>query len=168
MLQVKHIWYMMGLWYQCRYGWYFIVNGWVGRISLCGYAINILYDRILCSQVSNPRSWYSNVYEDLIRWKHGRIIQGYGWWKSKSNEKGHIWDYFKEVSCWSQCASRNMVFKYKRKPDWKTSNFKAQYWVRGDVQKILSPEPLNLYSPVVQWATVRLMFILHCIIGLQS
>ena len=40
--------------------------------------------------------------------------------------------------------------------------------MRGDVQKILSPEPLNLYSPVVKWATVRLMLILQCIIGLYS
>ena len=31
----------------------------------------------------------------------------------------------------------------------------------------MSPEPLNLYSPVVQWGTVRLMFILQCILGLN-
>ena len=40
--------------------------------------------------------------------------------------------------------------------------------MRGDVQKLLSPKPLNSYSTVVQWATVRLMLILQCIIGLQS
>ena len=39
---------------------------------------------------------------------------------------------------------------------------------RDVVQKILSPEPPHLYSPVVQWATVRLMLILQCIIGFQS
>ena len=39
--------------------------------------------------------------------------------------------------------------------------------MRGDAQKRLSPKPLNSYSPVVQRATVRLMFILHCILGLQ-
>ena len=32
----------------------------------------------------------------------------------------------------------------------------------------MSPTPLNLYSPVVQWATVRLVFILQYILGLQS
>ena len=46
--------------------------------------------------------------------------------------------------------------------------FKVQYCVGGDVQKRLSPKPLNSYSPVIQWATVRLMLILQCIIGLQS
>ena len=39
--------------------------------------------------------------------------------------------------------------------------------MRGDVQNRLSPEPLNSYSPAVQWATVRLMFILQCILGLK-
>ena len=55
-----------------------------------------------------------------------------------------------------------------RKTDWTISKFKAQYCLRWDIQNILSPKPLNYYSPVVQWATVRLMLILHCIIGLQS
>ena len=33
---------------------------------------------------------------------------------------------------------------------------------------MLSPKPLNLYSPVVQRAIVRLMLILQCILGLKS
>ena len=40
--------------------------------------------------------------------------------------------------------------------------------MRGDFQKIMYPVPLKSYSPVVQWDTVRLMFILQCIIGLHS
>ena len=59
-------------------------------------------------------------------------------------------------------------FKFSRKPDWKISKFKARYCVRGDIQKRLSTKPLNSYYPVVQWATVRLMLILQCILGLQS
>ena len=58
--------------------------------------------------------------------------------------------------------------KFKRKPDWKIRKFKARYCVRGDIQKRLSPKPLNSYSPVVQWATVRLMLILQCILVFQS
>ena len=58
-------------------------------------------------------------------------------------------------------------FKCKRKPDWTISKFKAQYCVRGDFHKILSTEPLNSYSPVIQWATVSLMLIFQCIMGLQ-
>ena len=30
---------------------------------------------------------------------------------------------------------------------------KAQYFVIGYVHNILSPEPLNSYSPVVQWSS---------------
>ena len=59
-------------------------------------------------------------------------------------------------------------FNFKRETDWKIRKFKARYFVRGDAQKRLSPEPPNSYYPVVQWATVRLMLILQCIIGLQS
>ena len=59
-------------------------------------------------------------------------------------------------------------FKCKRKPDWKIRKFKARYYVRGDIQKILSPKPLNSYFPVFQWAAVRLMLTLKCILGLQS
>ena len=59
-------------------------------------------------------------------------------------------------------------FKCKRKPDWTIRKFKARYCVRGDIQKVLSPKPLNSYYTVLQWATVRLMLILQCILGLQS
>ena len=54
--------------------------------------------------------------------------------------------------------------KCKRKPDWTSRKFKARYCVRGVFQKRLSPEPLKLYFPVVQWATVRLMLIFQYII----
>ena len=37
---------------------------------------------------------------------------------------------------------------FKIKPDWNISKFKAQYFARGDIQKRLSPKPLNSYSPV--------------------
>ena len=59
-------------------------------------------------------------------------------------------------------------FKCKRKPDWTIRKSKARYCVRGDIQKQLCPKPLNSYSPVVQWATVRLMLILQFILGLKS
>ena len=52
-----------------------------------------------------------------------------------------------------------LSFKCKRKPDWTIRKFKARYCVRGDIQKRMSPKPLNLYSTVVQWSTVRLMLI---------
>ena len=61
---------------------------------------------------------------------------------------------------------RTRYFKCKRTSDWTIRKFKAQYCVRGGIQKRLSHEPLNSYSKVVQWAIVRLMLILQCIIGL--
>ena len=59
-------------------------------------------------------------------------------------------------------------FKCKRIPDWTNRKFKVQYCVRGDVKKKLYPEPLNSYSPLVQWDTLRLMLIFRCIICLKS
>ena len=63
------------------------------------------------------------------------------------------------VTCYIKC---------KRKLDWIIGKFKAQYCVRGYFHKILYSGHLNLYSPVVQWATVRLMLIFQWIIVLQS
>ena len=47
-------------------------------------------------------------------------------------------------------------------------NHKIQGTVRGGIQKRLSHKPLNSYSPVVQWDTLRSVLILQCILGLQS
>ena len=81
--------------------------------------------------------------------------------------------YTQEIVSRKLVADHSMLpgtwhFKLKRKPDWNISKFKARYYVIGYVHKIWSPETLNLYSPVVKWATVILIFILQCIIGLQS
>ena len=148
MLQVKPIWSMMGLWYQCIYGWDHIINVWVGCRILYGYTIIISYEIILCSQVSWPQSWYSNVNGDLIRWKHAWILQDNGWLNLKSYEKGHMGHSFKEVKWLSQCAFGNMVFKCKSKPDWTISKFNAWYCVRGDFQKRLSRET---WTRIIRW-----------------
>ena len=81
--------------------------------------------------------------------------------------------YICKFVSWKSIADQNVLpgtcsLKCKRKPYWKIRKFKARYCVRGDIHNRLSPKPLNLYSPVVQWATVRLMLILQCILGLQS
>ena len=79
--------------------------------------------------------------------------------------------YTWEIVSRKSVADQNVLpvtwsLKCKRKHDWTISKFKARYCVGGDIQKRLSPKPLNLYYPVVQWATVRLMLILQCILGL--
>ena len=57
-------------------------------------------------------------------------------------------------------------YKCKRKPDWTIRKFKACYCARGDVQDRFYPEPLKSDSPVVQWATLMLIFIFKCNLGL--
>ena len=81
--------------------------------------------------------------------------------------------YTWEIVSRKSVADQNVLpgtwsFKCKMKHDWKIRKFKARYCVRGGIQNRLSPKPMNSYSPVVQWATVRLMLILQCIICLQS
>ena len=83
-----------------------------------------------------------------------------------------IWDTW-EIVLRKSISDHNVLpvtwsLKSKRKPDWTISKFKARYCVRGCVQKRLSPQSLNFYYPVVQWAAARLIFIMHCIIGFQS
>ena len=89
-------------------------------------------------------------------------------YESKSLMRSDTWEIVSRKSV----AGHNLLpvtcsFKCKRKPDWTIRKLKARYCVRGDFHKRLSPKPLNLYSPVVQWSTVRLMLILNCILGLQ-
>ena len=69
-----------------------------------------------------------------------------------------------DLYLWSQYYSRNREFKIQYEILLYISKFKALYCVRGDVQKRISPEPLNYYSPVLQWATVRSMLILKWIL----
>ena len=64
-----------------------------------------------------------------------------------------------------------IINKNERKPLARTNGNESPIWIwnnSGDIQKILSPKPLNSYSTMVQRATVRLMLILQFILGLQS
>ena len=58
--------------------------------------------------------------------------------------------------CFQECglsnARENLIGKSEK--------LKARCFVRGDVQKRLSTEPLNSYYPVVLWTIARLMLIL--------
>ena len=49
----------------------------------------------------------------------------------------------KELYDWLKGASRSMILKLKIKPDINIRKLKEKYYVRGDVQKRLSPEPLE-------------------------
>ncbi len=59
------------------------------------------------------------------------------------------------------------AFKCKQYPDGQIKKFKARFCARGNKQL----EGINFfvtYAPVVQWTTIRLMFILEILFGLKS
>lgn len=61
------------------------------------------------------------------------------------------------------------AFKVKRRPDGSFLKFKARYCVRGDVEKRQrAAENDELYAPVVQLSSVRLLLILTAMFGLTS
>ena len=59
------------------------------------------------------------------------------------------------------------AFKIKRFPDGSFRSFKSHFCVRGNLQK-KEVDDLETYSPVAQWATVRLMLILTVVFNLKT
>ena len=59
------------------------------------------------------------------------------------------------------------AFKCKRFPDGLIKKFKARFCARGDMQ-LEGIDFFETYAPVVQWTTIRLMFILEVLLGLKS
>ena len=59
------------------------------------------------------------------------------------------------------------AFKLKRYPDRLIKKFKTHFCDRGNMQ-MEGIDFFKTYAPVVQWTTVRLMFILEVIFGLKS
>jgi hypothetical protein len=59
------------------------------------------------------------------------------------------------------------AFKCKRYPDGRIKKFKAHFCAR-DNKQLKGIDFFKTYAPVVQWTTVRLMFILEILLGLKS
>jgi hypothetical protein len=59
------------------------------------------------------------------------------------------------------------AFKCKRYPDGFIKKFKARFCARGDKQ-LEGIDYFETYTPVVQWTTIRLMFILEILLNLKS
>ncbi len=59
------------------------------------------------------------------------------------------------------------AFKCKRFPDGLIKKFKARFCAQGDMQ-LEGVDFFETYAPVVQWRTIRLMFILEVLLGLKS
>jgi hypothetical protein len=63
--------------------------------------------------------------------------------------------------------SSTWAFKCKRNPDGLIKKFKPRYCAPGD-QQLEGIDLFETYAPVVQWTTIRLMFILEILLGLKS
>ncbi len=59
------------------------------------------------------------------------------------------------------------AFKCKRYPEGRIKKFKARFCARGDKQ-LEGIDFFETYAPVVQWITIRLIFILKVLLGLKS
>ena len=59
------------------------------------------------------------------------------------------------------------AFKIKRFPDGLIKKFKARFCARGD-QQLEGIDFFEIYAPVVQWTTVRLLLILEVLLKLKS
>ena len=57
-----------------------------------------------------------------------------------------------------QIVKSTWAFRRKRRPNGEIHKYKARFVVRGDLQKLDETE--STYSPVVDWSTIRLLFVL--------
>ena len=72
----------------------------------------------------------------------------------------------KDVPIGKQIVKSTWAFRRKRRPNGEIHKLKAQFVVRGNLQVLDEHE--ETYSPVVDWSSVRLLFILTVAQQLQS
>ena len=73
----------------------------------------------------------------------------------------------KAISEGRRILSSTWVFKRKRYPDGRIKKLKARICVRGD-QQVQDVDYFDTFSPVVQWSTIRIMFILSIMLKLKT
>ena len=73
----------------------------------------------------------------------------------------------KAIKLKSNILASTWVFKRKRYPDGSVKKLKARIYVRGD-QQVHNVDYFDTFSLVVQWSTIRLMFILSIMLGLKT
>lgn len=71
-----------------------------------------------------------------------------------------------DVPTGKQIIKSTWAFKRKRRPNGEIYKLKARFVVRGDLQRLDALD--STFSPVVDWSTVRLLFILTVAQGLKS
>ena len=112
--------------------------------------------------------------EDNPTWKQatqGKFADAY--WKAMELEIATLealdaWEVVEyDPSSMPNVIKSTWAFKCKRYPDGTIKKFKARFCARGDMQ-LEGIDFFETYSPVVQWTTIRLMFILEVLLGLKS
>ena len=94
-----------------------------------------------------------------------------GFWEAAAKEAATL----QNIGTWEQVERKpdmNVIqstwaFKIKRFPDGLVRKLKSRLCVRGD-QQIEGVDFFDTFAPVVQWSTVRMMFILSLQLGLAS
>ena len=81
-------------------------------------------------------------------------------------QKIQTWEMVKREP-WMNVIQSTWAFKIKRFPDGLVRKLKARLCVRGD-QQIEGVDFFDTFAPVVQWSTIRIMFILSLQLGLAS
>jgi hypothetical protein len=109
--------------------------------------------------------------EDNPGWqeaKQGKFADDY--WKAMEVEIFTLEsiDAWEVVDCVDDMNVINSTwaFKCKRYPDGLIKKFKARFCARG-VQQLEGIDFFEIYAPVVQWTTIRLMFVLEVLLGLK-
>jgi hypothetical protein len=85
-------------------------------------------------------------------------------------ESLHSWDVVPREKALRENRSiidSTWAFKRKRYPDGSVKKLKARFVVRG-YEQIEGVDYFDTFSPVVQWSTIRLMFVLSIMLGLKT
>jgi Reverse transcriptase (RNA-dependent DNA polymerase) len=96
-----------------------------------------------------------------------------GYWKAAEKELQtleamDVWDVV-DREPWMNVLPSTWAFKCKRFPSGEVWKLKARFCCRGDRQiDGIDFDSDNIFSPVVNWNTVRLILILSLILGLES
>jgi hypothetical protein len=78
----------------------------------------------------------------------------------------HAWDIFDRKS-WMNVLPSTWSFHCKLYPDGIIKKLKARFFTRGD-QQLEGVEYFEIYAPVVNWRTIRIMLIISILLDLQT
>jgi hypothetical protein len=141
--------------------------------------------------VANDCGYSGNAKELIVAYVHPLFLKAHS---AASKTDNHSWreatrgkfadEYWKAmkleiatlkaIGVWSVIDQLNhhviastWAFKCKCYPDGRIKKFKARFCVQGN-QQLKGIDFFETYAPIVQWTTVRLMFILEILLGLMS